>query len=375
MQRKIVCSFSVAVHTVAVLGIAVAGCGGGAVTHRNRDTITGYSSIQGAPKNTQYWAQVYTSHHMLNLKVFERSECDKIKVRLVSRARETLRGDQVIASEAPTLVQVAEGTEGVAPCEERYARGVEVFLAAGGATSPLGVASAQGELQVNVADILKRSLYHDESSAAQEADIVMQPIGVSEARRVASVSLKQLASYESRVEELLAEFRPLLDKQQDELSGRDLARSYEIFEQLREINAGDARIDALEARFVELAFGRRQREAAATLERNLQALAKAKDLLVAVAKAGEYSFPSAVRLMVEREEPDPRALLWALGQLAVSFRNQPELCRSPAGGSSWAWWEQKGGVSTTGLALELLRFAYGDGYQNDVLGLCNRAVR
>ncbi len=360
---------------VSALAFLVTGCGGGAITHRNADEPRGYTSVQGAAKNTTYRAQVQTSHHRLHVTVFERSECDIIKVRLVSRTRETLRDGEVISREAPTLVQVEEGVEGVSECEKRYARDALVLLQVGDATYRLGETSTKGELHINLADLLKRSLQGSEGPPPAEAVLLVQGHNMAEPLPAGTVSLSQLDAYEKRVDELLAEFGPLLEKPQEKLSGKELARSYELYLQLDRINAGDARIEALQIRFLELVYGRKEKEATANLERNLKALAKAKELLAALRREPDSQVPVFVRVAVETDRPSSQALRWARGQLALGIRQDPGLCGSASDGFSWDWFEGRRWPLATELALTFLRYAYSDAYSNQVRSLCSRAAR
>jgi hypothetical protein len=351
------------------------GCGGGVATHRNLDEPRGYTSVQGAAKNTTYSAQVQTSHHRLHVTVFEKSECDVIKVRLVSRTRETLQDGQVIDREAPTLVQIEEGVEGTSECEKRYARDVLVILQVGDATYRLGETSTKGELHINLADLLKRSLHGTDGPPPAEALLLVQGHNMTEPLPAGTVSLSQLEAYEKRVDELLAEFGPLLEKEQEKLSGKEFARSYELYQQLDRINAGDARIEALQARFLELVFGRKEKEATASLERNLKALAKAKELLAALAREPAYQVPVFVQMAIESERPSTQALRWARGQLALGIRQEPDLCGPKSGAFSWDWFAQRRWPLATELALTFLRYAYSDTYAAQVQSLCSRAAR
>ena len=360
---------------VSALALLVISCGGGAITHRNVDEPRGYTSVQGAAKNTTYSAQVQTSHHRLHVTVFEKSQCDIIKVRLVSRTRETLRGGEVIDREAPTLVQVEEGVEGVSECEKRYARDALVLLQVGDATYRLGETSTKGELHINLADLLKRSLQGSDRQLPADAVLLVQGHNMSDPLPAGTVSLSQLDAYEKRVDELLAEFGPLLEKPQEKLSGKELARSYELYKQLDRINAGDARIEALQARFLELVYGRKEKEATANLERNLKALAKARELLAALAREPASQVPVFVRVAVETERPSSQALRWARGQLALGIRQDPQLCGPASGDFSWDWFEGRRWPLATELALTFLRYAHSDTYSNQVRSLCARAAR
>ena len=81
--------------SVARLGLALTlgltGCGGGVTSQRFADAPVGVSHELGAPKNTSYSAELETEKDVLRLTVFEQSECERIRVRIVSRTQETLR--------------------------------------------------------------------------------------------------------------------------------------------------------------------------------------------------------------------------------------------------------------------------------------------
>jgi len=360
---------------LSLFDVVLCGCGAGVITHRNVDEPSGYTKTYGAPKNTTYSVQSQTSRHRLHLSIFEQSECDVYKTRLVSRTRETLSDGEVIGREASTLVQIVEEKEGVIACEKSYASGLDVHLRVGNATYRLGKTSANGELHINVADLLKRNLYKTNEAPTEDAIIVVQPRGAKEPQEVGTVSLAQLADYERRIEELLAEFRQLLEKGEGKMSDKEITRSYELYEQLDEINAGDKRVEALQTRFLELFYGRKEREATASLERNLDALAKAKNVLATIAKASDQYVPNYVSVAVNQSNPTDQALSWARGRLVMGIRQQPELCGPPSGAFSWNWFNQRKWPLATELALALLHYAFNDPYQQKIQALCKTAAR
>lgn len=366
--------FDIAV-TLSFFGVVLCGCGAGVIRHRIVDEPSGYTKTYGAPKNTTYSVQTQTSHHRLHISVLQQSECDVYKTRLVSRTRETLSDGEVIGREASTLVQSVEEKEGVIACDKSYASGVGVHLRVGDATYRLGKTSAKGELHVNLTDLLKRNLYKSNETSPEEAVVVVQPPHAEELQEAGIVSLAQLGDYEKRIEELLGEFRQLLEKGEGKMSNDEISRSYELYEQLDEINAGDERIEALQTRFLELFYGRKERDATASLERNLDALAKAKNLLTAIAKVSDQQIPNYVSVAVQHSNPTDQALSWARGRLVTGIRREPELCGPPSGAFTWSWFNQRKWPLTTELALALLHYAFNDPYQQKVQALCKTAAR
>ncbi len=260
-------------------------------------------------------------------------------------------------------------------CEKSYASGLDVHLRVGNATYRLGKTSAKGELHINLADLLKRNLYKTDDAPTGEAVIVVQPRGAEALQEAGTVSLAQLEEYEKRIDELIAEFRQLLDKGEGKMSDKEITRSYELYEQLDEINAGDERVEALQTRFLELFYGRKEEEATASLERNLEALAKAKNVLVALAKASDQQVPNYVSIAVQQSNPTDQALSWARGRLVMGIRQEPELCGPPSGAFTWNWFDQRRWPLTTELALALLRYAFNDPYQRKIQALCKTAAR
>jgi hypothetical protein len=167
---------------------------------------------------------------------------------------------------------------------------------------------------------------------------------------------------------LLDNFRAILAKEEASLTKEDIARSYELYEQLGQLDTGgDARIAGLRTRFLELLYQRKQHEATENLRRNIGALNEAKNLLPALA-AGMV--PPFVTSAVQGGLTSPEALWWARGEVALALRRYPALC-SP---TPFAWNRLTGGdyAPTTRLAFSYLRFAYDDPFQGEVRTLCSR---
>lgn len=340
-----------------LLATLASGCGGGALTQRFHDDPVGVSHELGAPRNTAYVAEVEAEKDVLRLIVFEHSECERIRVRIVSRTEETLRNGEVVSREPVGPVQVAEGSDGVVPCDQRYARDARVSLRVGDATHRLGRTNPFGELNINLSSELKASLYGE--TAPDRATLVV------EGQEVTNVSLAELKEHEQRVQELVEQFEALLAKEPDSLTQEEIAKSYQLYEQLRQLDRGDARIAALHARFLELLYGRKEKEASENLKRNLSALREVKDLIA----TGATGVPMFVQIAAREGTIDPAALRWARGQVALSLRARSNVCR---GGFSWSALDSGSWPTNDRFAFAYLRYAYDDPFQEQLTHLCGR---
>ncbi len=348
--------------TFGVLGI-VAGCGGGAITHRYVDTEVGYTDAYGAPRGTQYAATAEAEHELIRITVFERSECDKLRMKVVHRVDQAVRGDKVVSEEPATTVQLPAGAEGVVPCNERWARGVWVALRIGEQTFRIGMPNERGEVQANLAGELKQSLYAE--AAPSSATVVVNGVDAG------TVSLAAYTSHEARVTRLLDELRAILSKDDAAITKEDIAHSYELYGQLGQLDTGgDARIEGLRVRFLEVVYQRKQKEATEHLKRNIAALNEAKNLLPAIT-AG--AIPPYVAAAIQGGLANPDALLWARGEAALALHRYPALC----GPAPFTW--SRVGVTdyaaSTRIAFSYLRFAYDDPFQTELRGLCGRMPR
>jgi hypothetical protein len=341
----------------ALVLVVASACGSGMMSQRFHDEPVGISHELGAPKNTAYSAELESERDVLRLIVFEQSECERIRVRIVSRTEETLEDGEVISRQPVGPVQIAEGSDGVVRCEQRYARDVRVALVVGTATHRLGRTSPKGELNINLSAELASSLYGD---AAPESAMLLV-----EGKEVTQVPLVELKKHEERVDELVTEFEALLAKQPDQLSPAEIARSYELYEQLRRLDRGDARIAALHARFLELLYGRKQKEASENLKRNLTALREVKDIIA----AGATGVPMFVQIAAQDGMLDAAALRWARGQVALSLRTRGSVCQR---GFSWAALDSGDWPADARFAFAYLRYAYDDPFQDQIAGLCQR---
>jgi hypothetical protein len=346
-----------------LIGAFVIGCGSGAITHRNVDTVVGTTDAYGAPRNTRYTAYAETEREVLRITVFEQSECDQLKMKVVQRVDETVRDGKVIGRDPAKQIQIADGTSGVVPCAERWARNAWVALRVGGQTFRLGAPSDRGEVIANLSGALQQSLYAEPASS--EAVIVVNGIDAG------AVSLAGLNIHEKRIKELVDQLGAILAKDESALTKDDITRSYELFEQLGQIDTGgDARIAGIRTRFVELLYQRKLHDATDNLKRNIKALNEAKGIVALVA-AG--SVPESVLTAVKGGELSADAIWWARGEVASALHRYPALC----GPAPFGWGRLAGGEygAPTRLAFSYLRYAYSDPFQGEVQKLCGRLAR
>jgi hypothetical protein len=348
---------------LATVSSLMAGCGGAAITHRFVDTDVGVVDAFGAPRDTEYQATAEAERNQIRVAVFERSYCDRLKMKVVHRVDETLKGNEVIARDPPTTIQKALGKDGAVPCNERWARNVWVGLRVGDQTFRLGAPGPRGEVVTDLSAEMQQSLYGE--TPASEAVVVVNGVDAGK------VSLAGYASHETRVNALLEELRTILAKDETKLSKEDIAKSYELYEQLDQLDTGnDARIAGLRKRFLELVYQRKQHEATDNMKRNIAALNDAKNILPSLA-AGIV--PPYVFSAVQGGLTSTDALLWARGEVALALRQYPALCA----GGPFGWGKLAGGeyAPKARLAFSYLRYAYDDPFQSEVQGLCGRAGR
>ena len=339
------------------------GCGRGAITHRNVDTVVGTTDAYGAPRNTRYTAYAETEREVMRITVFEQSECDQLKMKVVQRVDETVRNGEVIGREPAKQIQVADGTSGVVPCAERWARNAWVALRVRGQTFRLGAPSPRGEVIVNLSDALEQSLYAEPASS--EAVIVVNGLDAG------TVSLAGLNVHEKRVKDLVDQLGAILAKDDNAVTKDDITRSYELFDQLGQIDTGsDARVSGIRTRFLELLYQRKQRDSTEHLKKNIAALNEAKGIVPLVAAGG---VPESVLTAVKGGVATPDAIWWARGEVASALRHYPALC-----GPTPFSWNRLGGNEynpETRLAFSYLRYAYSDPFQTEVQRVCERLAR
>lgn len=337
-------------------GVSALGCGSTTYTRRMVETPAGITQTLGPAKNPAYVAQVAMEHNLAHITVYERSECEVFKLRVVERVEETLDGDEVVQRETKGALKIPEGNAGTQPCDERFAR-VPVMLSYAGNTYPLGDTSPTGQLDVDLASVLKPGTRGVDFSSGQPGMLLVagRPIG--------EVPLSGLAQQQKQLDAILAELTPILGKPATKLSDAEVTRAYTLYEQMRELAPDDARVVALQRRFVDVIGGFKDIAKTESLKRNLSALGEAKDLLKDLAGA----IPSYVQMSISDNRPSPDAIAWAQAAALLAFRSQPALC---AGGFEWTRANTTSGE--TRLAFQYLRYAFDDGYTRWLGSACRR---
>lgn len=294
-------------------------------TKRTIDTPAGERDTLGPPRNPAYAADVQMEHNIAHIKVFERSECPVIRVRMMSRIEETLDGNKVVERVAKGTHELADPPAGaMAPCEQRFSR-VPLTLEVGGNHYPLGETSQTGDLHVDLASVIK--------AGTRGLDLRATPNGTISVggRPVYEIPLSGLVDQQQRVNQLTAELTPLLSKPATKLTDEDITRAYVLYGQLSELAPDDAKVVALQRRFVEVVGGFRDVNKTASLKRNLEALGQAKDLLKTLSDAS--GVPQYVQVSIREERSSRDALSWARASAMTSVREHPELC---AGQRDWS---------------------------------------
>lgn len=344
---------------------ALAGCGGSTLTTKVVDTPQGSTSAYGAPRNLTYSFEAEPELDQLRIHLYRASRCDVIPTDIVARRTETYKGDTLVSSVDQGPVQVAKAATTEVPCDQGYARDVEVSLVVGNAIHPLGTTDAYGYVGVNLSAELREKLLG--AATPQNAMVRVRGPKGQPAQEVGMLSLASLRDYEAGTQRMLDELNALLAKGA-ELSSADIQKTYELYERLRAVAWYDPRFKAASARFWELFFARKQIEATQNLTRNLKALDAAKDLLKT---AGVGSIPLFMQVAVQNQTFDPRAMDWASGELLAAIRARPQLCSS----FDWTQMQSYGFLPPTQLAVQYLRFAMGDGFYSPIQGRCSFITR
>jgi hypothetical protein len=337
--------------------LAAAACGSGPqYTKRMVETPAGYSQTLGPAKNTAYLAKVAMEHNIAHITVYERSECDVIKLRVVDRVEETLDGDEVVQKETKGSLKIADGPGGTQPCDERFAR-VPLMLSYGGNTYPLGDTSPTGELNVDLASVVKPGTRGVDFSGGGPGTLLVA------GRPVGEVPLAGLAQQQQRLDGILAELGPILGKPATKLTDAEVTRAYTLYEQMRELAPDDARVVGMQRRFVEVIGGFKDLAKTESLKRNLAALGEAKDLL----KTLGGIVPQYVQMSITDNRPSPDAIAWAQAAALMQFRSNPSLCAP-----GWDWTRVDNATGEARLAFQYLRYAFDDGYQRWIGSACRR---
>ena len=363
------CSLGILTYVAAggmVCGACASSASRAGATRRLVDTPA-WSTVQyGAPKDRTYTAEVSTERDVLRLRVYEKSLCDVIPIQVVDRVEETVEDDEVVSRRNLGTHQIAgEPTESI-PCSESATRDAEVALRVGTDSFVLGTTDRNGLVVVNLSERLRRSLYGD--SAPEEALVTVRGPKDTKSVEAGRIALASLQQHEERVTQLLEELTSILDKGQG-VSSADIQRSYTLYSQLRQLAYNDARFRGAAARFWELLYGRKQQEATAKLTRNLEALAKARDLLKT---AGLAALPVFAQAAIDAGGVEPRVVEWAEWQLLSGLRTAPAACQSAF---AWSALDSYGFEPVTLIAARYLQFARGNGYAASARALCKWLAR
>ncbi len=312
----------------------------------------------GAPRDTHYEADIEANRGRVRVIVREESVCDVIPVQSV-----IADGEKRFIAGEPVKSR---------PCEERLARNVMLSLEVDGNTFRLGEPNAHGEVETQLSDRVLQDLYGTDPSRAPVAKLILRD-RQGRAQQLGTIELTQLAESDRRLGELLAEFRRVLDRPQEQLSGAELARAYELYEQLARFDSSDPRISALQALFMERLYQRKAQEANQRFKNNLQALGAAKDILNT--NRTTIVLPGYVSEAIQGGVMDDRSADWARGQVAIAIRRNPTLCGpNPESGFTWSRLALSPPPPESRLAFEMLRFAYDDPYEKEIATLCRRVL-
>jgi hypothetical protein len=350
---------------VAGLGCVLVACGGTALTTKVVDAVQGTSMVYGAPRNQTYSFEAEPELDQLRLHLYRSARCDLIPTDVVARRTETWNGDHLVSSVDQGPVQISKPATSEVPCDQGYARDVEVTLVLGNAIHTLGTTDAYGYVGVNLSAELREKLF----GAGVPANAMVRVRGPKgqPAQEVGMLSLASLRDFEAGIGKMIDELNALLAKGAD-LSSPDIQRTYELYEKLRALAWFDPRFKAASARFWELFFARKQLESTQNLARNLKALDAAKDLLKS---AGAGAIPLFMQVAIGSQAYDPRALDWASGELLTAIRAKPQLCSS----FDWTQMQSYGFLPATQVAVQYLRFAQGDSFYGPISGRCSFITR
>ncbi len=345
--------------------VLVVACGGQQLTTRVVDSPQGTTEAYGAPRNVTYSVEAEPELDVLRLHVYRAARCDLIPTDIVARRTETLDGDRVISSVEQGPVQIAKGATAEVPCDQGYARDVDVSLVVGSAVHALGTTDSRGYVGVNLSAELREKLFG--VSAPAEAIVRVRGPKAAPAVDAGRISLASLREFEAATARMLDELSALLSKG-GELSSPDIGRTYELYEKLRALAWSDPRFKAVSARFWELFFARKQAETSENLRRDLKVLESARALLK---DAGDAAVPLFMQVALSSQSFDPRALDWSSGELLSALRSRPQLCSS----FDWTKLDTYGFPLSTRIAVHYLRYAQGDDFYGPISGRCSFITR
>jgi hypothetical protein len=321
-------------------------------------TPGGTSEQLGAPRDTRYTADIEATRGRVRVIVREESLCDVIPVQsmIENGKKRYIAGD-------PTSSRT---------CNQRVARNVMLSLEVGGNTFRLGEPSPQGEVQANMSDRMLSDLYGDDKNSTPVAKLMLRD-QQGKSQEIGTIALAQLAATEQRLDQLLAEFRRVLDRPQEQLTGAELAHAYELYEELARFESSDPRIAGLQALFMERLYARKAVEANERFRNNLDALNSAKNILATMPHT--VVVPPYVSGAINGGTLDDRSVDWARGQVAIAIRNYPTLCGpNPETGFTWSRLQLSPPPPESRLAFEVLRFAYDNPYEKEIAQLCRRVL-
>lgn len=341
-------------------GVSLVACGPKSST-RMVDDASGKAVMYGAPRDKIYSAELDAAKDEARVTVFEASRCDVIPVTVMQRYQETLHGDEVVQRMPVTKKQVAGKSTKDVPCNQTYARNVEVLLEANGGRFILGKTNAQGQVSANLQQLFQVASYGELPS---QAKVLLRPAQAKPLTEAGTLTLSELAKHEGRVVQLLRELEAILAKGETGATSADIGRSYEIYSELQDVGGYDPRVQGISARFWELFYGRKLEEARGRMERNLAALGDAKETLKAM---GDAAIPMYVQAAVNSGSLDARSLEWSSLRLIRAIRGTPVICTS---GFSWNQVPSYGWSADARLAAQYVRFGYGDAYSGVLGGVC-----
>lgn len=350
-----------ALTILATVGLTALGCASSKTSVRMVEDPAGEATTYGAPQDVTYVAELDGGREQVRVTVYRSARCAVIPVQLMQRYKETLEGDKVVERTAISKRQVAKDADGSVPCDQTYARDVEVMLQVDQDRFSLGKANGQGEVSANLADLFKVGSTGEVPSSAK---LLIRPQQAQPMVEVATVSLAQLVKYSSRIEELIGKMTVILSKDPADVTPEDITRSYEIYAQLQELGSDDPRVVALSARFWELFDGRKREEALERLGKNLQALGEAKATLKIM---GDAAIPLYVQAAVNSGNLDRRALEWSSLRLLRALKGAPGVCSA---GFAWASVPSYGWPADARLAAQYVNFGYGPGHAQSVQHAC-----
>jgi hypothetical protein len=316
------------------------------------------STKLGAPKDTRYKADIEAQRGHVRVIVREESMCDVIPIRTVVED-----GQTKWIADPPTTSQ---------PCEQRVTRNGVISLEVNGNTYRLGVPNAFGELQTQLSDRVQQDLYGEVNGATPIARVMLRDKRGG-AHEIGTLQLTQLAKADQRLEELLSEFRALLELPQEKLSGADLARSYELYEQLAAFDSSNPRIGALQALFIDRLYQRKAEQATEQFKKNIEALNAARDILTT--NRGVLVLPGFVTSALDGGVIDAQTAGWARGQAALALHRNRGLCGNATQKTfTWSLLALSPPEPKAQLAFQVLRFAYDEPYEKEIAALCQRIV-